>query len=186
MNESLRETIITSPAAERMLQNTTPIYDNSKVALYMFEGMGREYDKVNQILDELPAQLSPETATWLLPLWERRYGLPTDESLSLEERRRKIRLRQRHTGAFNPQKVEEMAENLTGLAARVVEHVGPYTFAVYLTATSSNDEALRKRIQKLKPSHKSFEIRYEQGVTNTLEIGGIIRSYKNFMLRQAN
>ena len=183
---TLREIIITSDAAERMLNNTTPIYDNSKIALYMFEAIGREYDAVSAILDELPAQLNPETATWLLPLWERRFGLITDESLSLEERRRRIRLRRKHIGAFNPQKVKELAENLTGLIARVAENVGPYTFAVYLSATMTSDDALRRQIKKLKPSHQSFEIRYEQNVTNTLEIGGNINSYKHFELGQVN
>ena len=186
MADTLREVIITSPAAERMLNNTTPIYDDSKIALYMFEGIGREYDKVDKILEELPAQLFPETATWLLPLWERRYGLTTDESLSLEERRRKIRLRQHRTGAFNPQKVKDLAENLTGLIARVVEHVGPYTFAVYLSATMTSDDALRRQIKKLKPSHKSFEIRYEQNATNVIDIGGNINWYKHFELNQVN
>lgn len=186
MADTLRDIIITSPAADWMLNNTTPIYDNSKIALYMFEGVGREFDKVNQILEELPAQLDPETATWLLPLWERRYGLPTDETVSLEERRRKIRLRQHHTGAFNPQKIIELAENLTGVTARVVEHVGPYTFAVYLSATSASDDALRRQIKKLKPSHKSFEIRYEQNASNVIDIGGNINWYKHFELNQVN
>lgn len=186
MSDTLRKIIITSESAERMLEMTTPIYDNSKIALYCFEAMGREFDRINKILDDFPAQLSPETATWLLPLWERRYGLTTDESLPLEERRRKIRLRRKHTGAFNPQKVVELAENMTGLSARVVEHVAPYTFAIYLSATSGNDEALKRQIKKLKPSHQSFEVRYEQGATGTIDIGGAVRYYKDFVLKQVN
>lgn len=186
MSDRLRDIIITSETADRMLNETTPIYDNSKIGLYMFEAMGREYDSVRAIVEDLPNQLNPETATWLLPLWERRFGLPTDETMSLEERRRKIRLRRRHTGAFNPDKVKRLAENMTGLSARVVQNVGPYTFAVYLSATSSSDEALRKAIKKLKPSHYSFEIRYEQGVTGEVVIGGNINCYKNFTLAQVN
>ena len=186
MADSYREEIITSEAAKRMIDRTTPIYDNSIIGLYLFEAMGQEYDTVNQIVAELPDQMHPDTATWLLPLWERRFGLPTDETLSLDERRRKIRLRRKHTGSFNLYKIKQLAENMTGLSARVVKIVSSYTFAVYLSATSSNDDALRKTIQQLKPSHYSFEIRYEQGVSNVVDIGGIIPMYKHFELSQVN
>ena len=189
MSDTLREEIITSPAAERFLTRVTPIYDNSLVGLYVFEAMGKEFDSVNQIIDELPAQLNPDTATWLLPLWERRYGIPTDTTLSLEERRRKIRLRRirkKYTGAFNTHKVQQLAENLTGISARVVNHISAYTFAVYLAAMTTEEEELRKTIQQLKPSHYSFEIRYEQNVPSEIGIGGIIAQYKHFDLPQVN
>ena len=186
MSDTLREQIITSASAQRMLNNTTPIYDNSMIGLYMFQAIGAEIDSVTQIIDELPDQLNPDTATWLLGHWERRYGLPTDETLSLDERRRIIRLRRYHTGAFNPYKVKQLAEDMTGVPARVVEFVDDYTFAVYLSATTSSDEALRRTIQKLKPSHLSFEIKYEQGVSATVNIGGNIAQYKHFDLPQVN
>lgn len=186
MSDTLRSVIITSEAAERMLDRTTPIYDNSVVGLYLFEAIGREYDMLNQIIEELPDQLNPDTATWLLGHWERRYGLTTDESISLDDRRRRIRIRQKHTGAFNPYKIRQLAENITGLSARVEEHTAPYTFAVYLSSTSSDAEELRKAIRKIKPSHLSFEIGYEQGVSNEVYVGGNVDLYKNFVLPQAN
>ena len=186
MSGTLREIIITSETANRMLSETTPIYDNSLIALYMFEAMGREFDDVAQIVAELPRQLNPETATWLLPLWERRFGITTDETLSLEERRRKIRLRRKHIGAFNPHKVKEWAENMTGVPARVVEFVDSYTFAVYLAAMTSDDEKLRKTIRTLKPSHLTCQLIYEQGVPGELFVGGNISQYVHFVLTQVN
>lgn len=186
MSDTLREELITSEAAERMLTRVTPIYDNSVVALYCFEAMGKEFDAVAQILDELPAQLNPDTATWLLPLWERRYGLITDTTLSLDERRRKIRLRKKHTGAFNPYKLQQLAENLTGISARVVEHVSAYTFAVYLSAMTTSEEELRKAVRKMKPSHRTFLIRYEQYVPGEIRTGGFIAQYRHFDLAQTN
>lgn len=171
MGDTLREKIITSAAAERMLNRVTPIYDNSVVALYMFEAMGREYDTLQQIVDELPAQTNPETATWLLSLWERRYGLTTDETLTLEERRRRIRLRKKHSGAINPYKIKELAANLTGLTAQVNEFVDSYTFEVVLPYISDGDAAFRRTIRKVKPSHLTCRIDYRLGANFDLCTG---------------
>ena len=35
-------------------------------------------------------------------------------------------------------------------------------------------------------SHYSFEVKYEQGVSSTINIGGIIAEYRNFTLQQTN
>lgn len=186
MSDTLREDILQSEAGQRMIETVTPIYDNSYVGLWMFEAMGREWDSFVNIIESLKSELDPDTATWMLPLWERRYGLQTDTSLSYDERRRKIRQRRTNKRTFNPRRVEQMAENITGLPARVVESIADYTFAVYLTATTSDDETLRRAIKRLKPSHMSFEIRYEQGVPGEIAAGGAISEYKRFTMAQVN
>lgn len=186
MSDTLREKIITSEAAERMLNRVSPIYDNSVVALYMFEAMGREYDSLQKIVDELPAQTNPETATWLLPLWERRYGLTTDESLTLEERRRRIRLRKKYSGAINPYKIKELAANLTGLTAEVNEFVGPYTFEVVLPYISDGDAAFRRTLRQVKPSHLSVDVNYRLDTTFDLYTGCSTMSSAQIGIRLPN
>lgn len=179
MDDTLRAQIVTSESANRMIDRTTPIYDNSIVALYTFEAIGREYDAMNKIVEELPAQMHPETATWLLPLWERRYGIVTDESLSIDERRRRIRIRKNHIGAINPYRIKELAANLTGLSAEVNEFVGSYTFEIVLPYITDGDAAFRRKIRQVKPSHLTCKINYDLSQTFDLYQGaGMFSSAK--------
>ena len=186
MSDTLRDEIITSPTAKRMLERVSPIYDDSYVGLWMFQVIGLAYDEVWDKIYDLPNQLYPETATWAIELWEERYGITPDDTLSIEERRRKVIRKRTRSGAFTPKKIEALAENMTGFPARVVENVAPYTFAVYLSATTSDDDALRSEIKRLKPSHCSFEIRYEQSASCDFYMGGVISQYKDFALAQVN
>ena len=180
-----RDQIITSPAADRMIGRVSPIYDDSVIGLSMFEAIGREYDALLDIINDLPNQLYPDTATWMLVLWERRYGLD-GTGLTIEQRRRQIRMRRVSKGAFNPARVERLAYDITGFSARVEENVGPYTFAVYLTAVTAEESVLRAKLRKLKPSHLSFVIRYEQYVSGQLYMGGNIACFADFSLSQVN
>ena len=168
MSDSLREDILKSEAGQRMIETVTPIYDNSYVALWMFEAMGREWDSFVSIIESLKTELNIETATWMLPLWERRYGVPTDVSLTLEERRQQIRLKRMRFGAISPFKIWELAKNMTGLEAQVNEYIPLYTFEVVLPYISKGDSAFRKKLRKVKPSHLACMVNYE--LSQTVEL----------------
>lgn len=90
MAENLRETMLTSPSGQRMIDRVTPIYDDSYIGLAMFQAIGLEYDKLWEIARTLPLQLFPESVTWGMELWERRYGITPVEGKTLEERRQKV------------------------------------------------------------------------------------------------
>ena len=78
----------TSESARRQLSYVTEgFYDNSYVGKWLFQVMGLEYDDARKILEELPRQFFPETATWGMMYHEIKWGLPVREHLSYEERR---------------------------------------------------------------------------------------------------
>lgn len=54
----------TSESARRQLRYITAgFYDSSYVGKWIFQVMGQEYDDARRIIQELPAQMFPETAT---------------------------------------------------------------------------------------------------------------------------
>ena len=183
---SRRDEIITSPTAARMLETVTPIYDEAYTALWIYQVMGQEYDAIWQILEELPAQLSPETATWGIELWERRYGIVPNSSLSISQRRQRVLEKRKHSGPISPQVFAKLAQSVTGLSARVEEHDCPYTFDIYLTGINANEATLRRRIKAMKQSHMSFDIRYEESVTSAIYTGISMETFKRFELKQVN
>ena len=63
-----RERIVQSTSANRMIDTVSPIYENSYVGSWLFEDIGREWDRLWKIIDEMPDQLFPQTVTWLITI----------------------------------------------------------------------------------------------------------------------
>lgn len=173
MSDTLRDEIITSKTAARMLSRVTPIYDNSYVGLWIFEALGREYDRTWEIIETMPAQLTPETATWAIELWEQRYGIVPNAELTLEERRRRVILARSVPSPFCPASLQRYIKNLTGRESEVYDNVASYTFGVYITQSETMRETdfdtLLAYLRRQKPSHMSFELAMQS--TETILIG---------------
>ena len=85
------EAFPTSESAVRMLSYVSQgFYDSSYVGKWLYQVMGMEYDVVRKIIEELPYQMFPETATWGLMYHELKWQLPVRENLSYEDRRKLI------------------------------------------------------------------------------------------------
>ncbi len=162
MAENLRETILTSPSGQHMIDRVSPIYDDSYVGLWLFQAIGLEYDKLWYIARTLPDQLFPETVTWAIELWEQRYGIVPQESQTLEERRKRLLAARSIPKPFIPAILEKYVYNLTGRKAVVDEHTGPYSFHVTVVSQEGEGELnlneLERWIRAHKPSHMSYTV----------------------------
>lgn len=156
---SLKDLILKSESGRQMLEWVSPIYENSYVGLWLFEAIGREYDKLWDIVNTFALQLFPDSVTWAIELWERRYGITPPPGETLQNRRVAIvQKRQTHL-PISPYRLEQVAEMITGNPAQVEDHVGPYTFGVFVTTDSQKTlREVRDAIRRLKPSHMSFEM----------------------------
>lgn len=186
MDERKRDTIITSPTAERMLGRVSPIYDESYVGLWLFEAIGREYDKLWEIANTLPDQLFPESVTWGIELWERRYGITPIAGQTLEERRQKVLAMRSTPHPFNHQTVESYIRLLTGREAEIVDYVRDFTFGVYISSAEGMRETVLNDIisylNRHKPSHMSYELALQSEATIVV---GIETGYWRFPYRMA-
>ena len=171
---SLRESIITSAAAEKALNRVSPIYDESYVGLWLFEVIGREYDALNTAADTLADQFFPETASWAIELWEQRYGLITDTGLTMDERRRRIITARSIPKPFIPANIESHILGMTGRSTETDENIGPYTFAIYIVGkegmTVSDFNAITAYIRRHKPSHMSYELYFQSDAQAKISI----------------
>lgn len=159
MADTLQESILTSETGQRMMSRVTPIYSDSYVGLWIYEVMGREFDRVWHIVNTLSAQLFPETATWGLELWERRYGLTPAPGQTEQMRRVNIEQKRHFRPPVSPYRLETIVQMLTGNPAHVEDHVGPFTFGVWVSAPSQKVLSdVRDAIRRIAPSHLSFEL----------------------------
>lgn len=165
MSETHKERIVKSTAARRMMEAVSPIYEDSYAGCWLFEDIGREWDRLWEIIDELPDQLFPHTATWLLSLWERRYGIVPNETDSIEERRRRIEELEAYPKPFIPAVLDRWVNITSGSRAYVDDNIGPYTFGVYIEtqpdSTTVDIDQLRKYINAHKHSHMSYDLSFQ-------------------------
>ena len=152
--------IIKSPEAERMLQMVTAgFYDRSRLALWLFEAIGREYDNMALWARTLRYEIFPQKCTWGISIWEFVYGIVSDDALPLEYRRERILSRKLSRPPINPARIETAISALVGEPVSIVEGIAPYMFRVKVfginNASYDYREALRT-LRRIKPSHMSF------------------------------
>ena len=118
-----------SESAKRMLGCVTRgFYDKSYVAKWMFEVMGREYDTARELIEDLPKQFFPETATWGLAYHEIKWGLPVMRYLTYEERRKIIYQKRDFKAPMTPYRMETYLSAITGFKVTVADAHDPGEF----------------------------------------------------------
>lgn len=161
----------TSNSARKMLSYVSDgFYDESYVGKWIYQVMGLEYDKALEMVEDLPAQFFPETATWGLMYHEIKWGLPVRENLTYEERRKRIYQKRDYRAPMTPYRMEKYLEKMmTGFEVHIADasDLGEYgfvpphpnTFKVYFLGEDSLDSRqVFKILNQLKQSHTTYII----------------------------
>lgn len=164
------ENFLTSESAKKMLSYVFDgFYDKSYVGKWLFQVMGVEYDNALEIVEDLPAQFFPETATWGLAYHEIKWGLPVRPNLSYEERRQLICQKRDYRAPMTPYRMEEYLKNVfdfeihvedchdMGMAGYVAGH--PNMFRVTFVGEGTlNAKKAREMLDKIKQSHTTYSM----------------------------
>jgi hypothetical protein len=171
---------------------TEGFYDRSRIGLWLFEVIGREWDDMAQWARTLRLEAFPQTCTWSIAIWEFVYGYEPDGGKTLEWRRARILAHKWSSPPINPARIEAALSALTGCPVHITEHVAPYTFQVVVDETDiggTSDGSLYdfraalRLLRRIKPSHLSF--RYESYIAPEYEgtdydAGAITEYYRIF------
>ena len=147
--------ILTSPAARRIVPQLSPIYGNAYVALWLFNAAGAEIDTMEQRSDDLLLQVIPQTATWSIPYWEEDYGVRSNDSLSLEERRRNLLSAIRMRAPMNPAWIEKVLSTLSETSVHIKENISKNRFEVIADDELDilTKQKLQDKLKEIKPAH---------------------------------
>ncbi len=168
--------IIRSPSAETFLRMVTQgFYNRSAAALWIYEVIGREWDELRVIVEGIQAETQPQTCTWSIEIWEWMYGIESDESLTLEERRQRVLSKILGVRPINPEVLRRRIEAVSGADAEVTDFTAPYSFRVTLNITNKPIpmERVLQYINAQKPAHltASVEIVFPK-IESVLHVGG--------------
>lgn len=179
---SLKDEIVTSESGRRMMGYVLPIYDFDRFVLTVFQINGMQVDDLQKWTRELRDQAFPQTATWGLRYFEQRLGLPINESLPVEERRRRILTKMTTEWPITPWRMQVIASEATGLPTEIIQNVAAYTFRVLFDGDNSdslNLVAAQNAIEEAKPAHLSYELGLKTNVTT-----GIATSSQTLEVKQ--
>ncbi len=114
------ENFPTSESGKRQLGYVSEeFYEKSYVGKWLYQVMGLQYDEARRIVEELPEQMFPETATWGLMYHEIKWGLPVRENLSIEERRKLIYEKRDYRAPMTPYRMEKHLRDITDFEVHV-------------------------------------------------------------------
>ena len=87
-------------------------------------------EKIKEERDELFNQFNVDTATWSLELWEKEYGLETDITKTLSDRRSRIKSKMRGVVTTTKGLIKNIAESFSNGQVEVTEHNDEYYFEI--------------------------------------------------------
>lgn len=165
----------TSERARAMLNTiSADFYEQSYVGKWLFQVMGMEMDEVRKVIvDELPLQAFPETATWGLRYHEEKYGLDINENMPYKERRARIIEKRESKYSVTPKRMETVITERFGAEVHVydVNDPGgqifshPNVFIVMFRQNGTEQEfdiqAARDLIDRMKQSHTVYNLLYD-------------------------
>lgn len=179
------EEILTSEKAREILGWFPAVYSDAYVFLWMLQEVGASIERMEQWAEDFAAQIVPQTATWSMPYWEERYGIISNESLSLQQRRNQVVNKRRTRAPMPPKKIEDIISNLTGIKTKIEENTGRNHFTVISSGYIPPGlmKMVRKELNQLKPSHLIYDIisaifHDVSGVRYTACAAGVFKVYQ--------
>lgn len=155
----LMREILTNEKAQEIIDYVSQVYGSSYVGLWLFQAIGTVLGQVCDISSELRYETSPATSTMLLSYWEQEYNLPSDPTLTTEQRRARIITAMRSRGACTPERLAAAVSSaLGGVPVEVYERTGVNQFTVSIRAAVKSLQPAINVIDRMKPAHLTYLI----------------------------
>lgn len=156
----LMQSILTSETAKKIIDWVSPIYGNSYVGLWIFQAIGAVLDDVDKIAEQLLYETTPRTTELLIDYWERAYGITSDPSMSIEQRREQLISKKLKRGPCNPSRLAAaVSVALGGVEVDIDEHVDTNTFLVNVREVVPSLVPAIAVLERMKPAHLVYQIR---------------------------
>lgn len=163
--------ILTNKTAQRIIDYVSPIYGDSYVGLWIFQAIGTVLGEVCEIADQLLYETTPATADLLLDYWEKEYGIPTDSSLTKDQRRAKIIAKTQSRGPINPKRLSTaVSAALGGAEVDITENVAQNTFLVNIRDYVESIVPAVSVLERMKPAHLVYQITMAARTVSDAEI----------------
>lgn len=171
----LRQSILTNDLGDTMLRTVAPIYDKSKAALYLFQALGTVLQKETDFVAvDFIKQMFPQTTTWGMKFWEDEYGIVTDTSKGIEQRRSYLISVMYKKRPMTPKRIKQIVKGITGYDSDVIENVADNTILINVYGYVLNLKQLTDELDRKIPAHLNYILRISEIDNNSIITSGFV------------
>jgi hypothetical protein len=139
-----------------LMEYLPPFYENIKEFQEIAATEDEEISQIRFAMEDLLKQFFIDTATWGVTYWENEYGIKTDQSKSLEQRRSAVKAKRRGVGTVTKALVKSVANSFDNGEVEVIEK--PEIDEIEIKFNSirgvpSNVDDLKNALEKIVPAH---------------------------------
>lgn len=150
----LMRSILTNEKAQEMIDYVSPVYGDSYVGLWIFQSIGAVLGEICKIGEQLRYETTTATTDLLLDLWEAHYGIPSDTTLTKDQRRARLIAKTQSRGPCNPVKLAAAVSGaLGGVQVKITENVAKNTFLVSILEGVRSTAPAIEVLDRMKPAH---------------------------------
>jgi len=142
----------------RMLEMLPPYERNSIVFQEIMKAEEKQFNKMDADIKDLENQLSPDTATWGLSIYEKELGLQIEPDISIEMRRSLIKAKLLMQPPSSKTKFIEILKSFVE-TAEIEEIFNDYSFNVILKTLDTVEDKLpyiQQVVEDFKPAHLAY------------------------------
>jgi len=133
---------------------------NSKIYEAIFGADEAELIEFENAIGDLELQLSIDTATWALEIYEKDLGIETDTAKSLYERRSVIKSKERGTGKVDADLIKKVVDAYANGDAEISFDGTIHIAFVNIYGIPPNMNDLENAVEKIKPAHLNIVYEY--------------------------
>ncbi|MFD2088843.1 putative phage tail protein [Brevibacillus brevis] len=137
-----------------MLKRLQPFQRKSKVYKAIFDTEAEQLDSRDAAIADLHRQMSVDSATWALSIYETELGIPVDASKPIDERRSLIKSKMRGTGKVDAALIKLVVDSWTNGQVEVAFANSTITITFSsIVGIPPNIEDVKVAIEDIKPAH---------------------------------
>lgn len=146
------------------LMKYLPSYYQRSDSMKEIQGViSAEFGLLYYYANDISKQLSLDTATWGLMVYEKELGLESNFNLSYQDRREIIKAKYRGFGTVTKDMIKDTAEAFSGGEVMVYEFPAEYRFVIKFIGVKgipSNMQSFKNMLEDIKPSHLAYSFEY--------------------------
>lgn len=187
---TMMDAILTNEKAQEIIDYVSQIYGSSYVGLWMFQAIGTILGQISDISEELMSETNPETANLLLDYWEASYGIPTNTSLTVQQRRANIIAKIQAKGPCSPKRLENaISAALGGATVNVIERTGKNEFTVSIPQQVDSLTPAIAVVERMKPAHLTcvfkVSMEYEASTSSNIAVALTHSEFNSVEVKQS-
>lgn len=145
------------------IKEYTPLQIQNNIIKQIYAEQQKQIDNVNVNILDFIDQFNILTATWSLSLWEKEYGLPVRNDLTIQERRGRLLAKKQSKSVFNRKMVESISNGYGCELIDFEEFPELYMFNVVVAASQAGRllRMFKESINTYKPAHLNYTFTLE-------------------------